>query len=270
MAIIEFNVAGGGLERPYFILSERDLRHENLFMAESPYVIERALDAGIRPVSFLAERRNMDWISEHVLPHYPEVPVVAGNKEELSSITGYSLTRGLLCVMERPKPSSFSEVAKGARRLCVLYDVCDATNVGAIFRSAAALGFDAVVLSRSACDPLSRRAIRTSMGTVFQLPWCKCDDVLADLKNVGFSSVCTALNHKSISLEDFPITRDGRYGVIFGEEGYGLPEKVISQSDFTVSIPMRPGVDSLNVGAAAAIILWHFRPLSPNIGLQRP
>lgn len=260
MAIIEFKTVGEELLRPYFSHTEKELRQRNLFMAESPNVIERAMDAGSQPVSFLAERKNLGWIGDHIAPRYPGIPVIFGSRDELASITGFSLTRGLMGLMERPQPTAFAETARTARRLCVLYDVCDATNVGAIFRSAAALGFDAVILSEKACDPLGRRSLRVSMGTVFQIPWCRCDDILTSLREEGFMSVCTALNDRSVSLEEFRTASDARYAIIFGEEGYGVPEDVISRSDITVSIPMRPGVDSLNVGAAAAIILWHFRP----------
>lgn len=257
--IFELKAAGEAILQPYFSLSDRELRARNLFMAESPNVIERALDVGIRPVSLLAERKNMDWIAAHILPRYPDIPVIVGSLEELSVIKGFPLIRGLLCLMQRPEEKSVLEILEHAGRICVLYDLCDATNVGAIFRTAAALGYDAVVLSRRACDPLARRSLRTSMGTVFQVTWCKADDILPELRNAGFISICTALKHDSISLENFKMAADTRYAVIFGEEGPGLPDDVIACSDYAVAIPMKSGVDSLNVGAAAAILLWHFR-----------
>lgn len=260
MPIIELaDLNVGGIE-PYFGLTERGLRRDGIFVAESPNVIERALDAGVSPLSFLCERKHIGGDARRLLERYPEVPVFTGQRELLREITGYELTRGVLCAMKRPKPIESEALIKEAKRLCVVYEVCDSTNIGTIFRTATALGFDAVILSKGSCDPLTRRTIRVSMGAVFQIKWAFSEDIVTELKRASFEMVSTALKSESISLSDFRVEKGGRYAVIFGGEGYGLPDEVIAKCDFTVTIPMHGGVDSLNVGAAAAITLWHFRP----------
>ena len=260
MPIIETETLDREELLPYASLTDSGMRQNGLFIAESPKVIDRAIEAGIHPLSLLCERRHIRGDAAPIIGRFPEMPVFTGDRELLASLTGYTLTRGVLCAMRRPEPTPAVRLASKARRVCVIYDVCDATNVGAIFRSAAALGFDAVILSAESCDALNRRAIRVSMGTVFQIPWSVSANVLEDLRAAGLTTVSTALNAESIPLDRFPLRHDGRYAVIFGSEGYGLPDSVIRGSDFCVNIPMQGGVDSLNVGAAAAITLWHFRP----------
>lgn len=252
-------LAHKGLE-PFASLTDKGLRQDEIFIAESPNVIERALEAGVEAVSLLCEERHISGDAAEIIARVPQIPVYTGSRALLASLTGYTLTRGVLCAMKRPQQQEAESLARNARRLCVIYDICDATNIGVIFRSAAALGFDAILLSAGSCDPLNRRAIRVSMGAVFQIPWAFTTSVLACLRQAGFKSVCTALTDNSVSLEEFGVEPEGKYAVIFGSEGYGLPREVISGSDITVRIPMHAGVDSLNVGAAAAITLWHFRP----------
>lgn len=260
MPVIRIDNLDSEALRPYVSLTERSLRDTGIFIAESPKVIQRALEAGIEPVSFVCEEKHIEGDAAAIISSNPEVPVYTGTRELLSSLTGYVLTRGVLCAMKRPVSASSLTISEDARRLCVIYDVCDTTNVGVIFRSAAALGYDGIILSKETCNPLNRRSIRVSMGSVFQIPWKYSSDVVGELKEKKFQIISTDLNPESISLEDFPADRDGRYALVFGSEGYGIPKDIISSSDATVSIPMHNKVDSLNVGAAAAIILWHFRP----------
>lgn len=244
---------------PFVSLADGRLRKEELLIAESPKVIKRALDAGLEPVSLLCESKHIVGDAKEIVDKYPNIPVYTGERELLSSLTGYTLTRGVLCAMRRPEQPSPEGMLKDARRVCVIYDICDTTNIGSIFRSAAALGYDAVVLSSESCDPFNRRSIRVSMGTVFQIPWCFVSDVVGVLKRNSFRTVSTALTDNSVFLQDFTVSNDEKYAIILGSEGHGLPESVIDSTDVVVKIPMFHGVDSLNVGAAAAIILWHFR-----------
>lgn len=249
--------------QPFLSFRDAELKRRNLFMAESPNVVERALQTGVAPAAVLCGKSRVEWCRHHLDVYDDEIPVYVGEEKELASITGFSLTRGLLCLMRRPADRQASDVLKNGRRLCVIYDVCDAVNVGLIFRTAAALAYDGVILSPGTCDPLNRRSLRTSMGAVFQIPWAYAEGITSLLKQYGFESVCTALSSDSVSLEKFSAEPGSRYAVIFGSEGYGLPQEVIASCNHTVKIPMQPGVDSLNVGAAAAIVLWHFSPLNP-------
>lgn len=258
MPIIEIDTLEHPGLTPYSSLTESAIRESGIFIAESPKVIERALDAGMTPLSLLCEKKHITGDAAGIIEQMPEMTVYTGSPELLATLTGYTLTRGVLCAMKRPRPLTVPDMLKNAKRVCVIYDVCDATNIGVIFRSAAALGYDGVLLSKGSCDPLNRRSIRVSMGTVFQIPWALTDDVAASLKSEGICTVCTTLGDRSVSLRDFIVDADGRYAVIFGSEGYGLPSEVIHSCDHEVKIPMHHGVDSLNVGAAAAIILWHF------------
>lgn len=259
--IIEIDSLGMLELAPYVSLAKGKSRAGELIVAESPKVIERALDAGLQPQSLLCEMRHIEGDAASILKRIPEIPVYTGDRALLASLTGYELTRGVLCAMRRPGASAPEELLTGARRVCVIYDVCDATNVGVIFRSAAALGYDGVIVSSRTCDPLGRRAVRVSMGAVFQIPWATLrGDLHATLAEFGFSGVSMALAADSLRLQDFKVEENGKYAVILGSEGYGLPEEIIDKSAYTVKIPMSYGVDSLNVGAAAAIALWHFRP----------
>lgn len=246
---------------PFTSLTESQLRHEGatgLIIVESPKVINTALDAGLQPQALLCERKHIQGDAADIIAKCPDVPLYTADRNILASLTGYTLTRGVLCAMKRPELPTPDSILKGARRICVIYDVCDTTNIGAIFRTAAALGIDGVLLSEESCDPFNRRAIRVSMGSVFQIPWCFAPDLLSCLKESGFKSVSMALSNSSIFLQDFVVDPHAKYAVILGSEGYGLPLQIIDKCDCVVKIPMHHGVDSLNVGAAAAITLWHF------------
>lgn len=260
MRIVEI----GNLEMPelspFVGLTRGRRKSENIIIAESPKVIERALDAGLQPISLLCERKHITGDAANIVERTAGIPVYTGDRKLLASLTGYELTRGVLCAFRRPMATDPEDLLGKADRVCVIYDVCDSTNVGAIFRSAAALGYHSVIISSQTCDPFNRRSIRVSMGAVFQIPWGETNAVTGLLRKYGFKSVSMALADESRFLQDFKVECNEKYGVILGSEGYGLPEEVISNSTYTVKIPMAYGVDSLNVGAAAAIALWHFRP----------
>lgn len=244
---------------PYAGIASGNKREESIIVVESPKVIERALDAGLRPLSLLCERKHLEGDAAFLLSRLGEMPVYTGSRDVLASLTGYTLTRGVLCAMMRPPSPPASELLNNASRLCVIYDVCDSTNIGVIFRTAAALGYDGVLLNPASCDPFNRRAVRVSMGAVFQIPWAFSADILPLLCKYSVRSVSMALSEESVFLQEFDVATDSRYAVILGSEGYGLPEHIIRASDHVVKIPMYHQVDSLNVGAAAAIALWHFR-----------
>lgn len=248
---------------PFCKLTEAQLRHQEntdqgIFIAESPKVIRVALQAGYEPMALLCEKKHIEGDAADIIEGYPDMPVYTGTRELLSDLTGYTLTRGVLCAMQRKPEPLLDEILKDARRVCVIDAVCDTTNIGAIFRSAAALGIDAVLLTRSSCDPLNRRAIRVSMGTVFLVPWTWLDDYEA-LQRMGFKTAAMALTDKSISLDDPILKQQERLAVIMGTEGEGLPQATIEQADYTVRIPMFHQVDSLNVAAAAAVAFWELR-----------
>ncbi len=230
-----------------------------LFIAESPKVIERALEAGCKPVSILVERNNVNEETRQVMEKCGDVPVYIGDNAVLAQLTGYKLTRGMLCAMERPKLLSAEEVAQNTRRIAVLEDVVNPTNLGAIFRSAAALGMDAVLLTPGCCDPLYRRSVRVSMGTVFQVPWAFMDKPLCYLRELGFATAAMALKEDTISIDDPRLQAEKRLAVILGTEGEGLTDAAIAACDYTVKIPMYHGVDSLNVAAASAVAFWELR-----------
>ena len=241
-------------------MTEAELRNrlnseQGIFIAESPKVIRVALDAGYEPLAMLCEQKHIDGDAADIISRCPEMPVYTGNRELLSRLTGYTLTRGVLCAMRRKPAPSVEDILKGARRVCVIDAVCDTTNIGAIFRSAAALGIDAVLLTRSACDPLNRRSIRVSMGTVFLVPWTWLDDY-RQLHALGFKTAAMALSDNSITLSDPTLKAQPRLAIIMGTEGDGLPQKTIEDADFVVRIPMYHQVDSLNVAAAAAVAFW--------------
>ncbi len=241
-------------------------RHEpekGIFIAESPRVIERALDAGCMPLSFLAEERYLEKEAKELLAEYKEIPVYTADMEVMVQITGYKLTRGMLCAMRRPAQRTAEEVCTDARRIAVLENVVNPTNVGAVFRSAAALNMDAVLLTPDCSDPLYRRSIRVSMGTVFQIPWAYLDgrDVwprkgMALFRKLGFRTVAMALTEDSVSIDDPQLLSEEKLAVILGTEGDGLAESTISDCDYRVRIPMAHGVDSLNVAAASAVAFW--------------
>ena len=244
-------------------LTEAQLRNtiapeKGLFIAESPKVIRVALDAGYEPVSLLCERRHITGDAADIIDRYPDIPVYTGDRDLLAQLTGYTLTRGVLCAMRRPKDKALADVLEGARRVVVIDGVVDTTNIGAIFRSAAALGIDAVLLTRQSCDPLNRRAVRVSMGSVFLVPWTWLDSY-SSLADLGFKTVAMALTDKSIPLDDPILTTEPRLAIIMGTEGDGLPKTTIASADYVVRIPMAHGVDSLNVAAAAAVAFWQLR-----------
>ena len=245
-------------------LTEAQLRRgiesdKGIFIAESPKVIRVALDAGYTPLALLCEERHIVGDAADIIARYPEVPVYTGSRDLLATLTGYTLTRGVLCAMQRPTEPSVSEVLRDAHRVVVIDGVTDTTNIGAIFRSAAALGIDAVLLTRTACDPLNRRSVRVSMGSVFLVPWTWIDDIEEQLHAEGFTTAAMALTEDSIPLDNPVLKSIDRLAIIMGTEGDGLAQEVITSADHVVRIPMAHGVDSLNVAAAAAVAFWELR-----------
>ncbi|MBP3633202.1 MAG: RNA methyltransferase [Oscillospiraceae bacterium] len=245
-------------------LTEAQLRNKKepekgIFIAESPKVIRTALESGCEPVSFLMERRHMEGDARELLAMCPHVPVYTAQREVLEKLTGYVLTRGVLCAMRRPAARDMTQVLASARRVAVLEGVVDSTNIGAIFRSAAALGMDAVLLTSTCCDPLNRRAVRVSMGTVFQVPWAVETDWMPKLREHGFKTAAMALDDRAISIEDESLGKEPKLAVFMGTEGDGLNKATIEACDYTVMIPMYHGVDSLNVAAASAVAFWQLR-----------
>ena len=231
-----------------------------MFIAESPKVISRALDAGYIPVSILVERSCIEGETLEVIERCGDIKVYTADADVLCQLTGYHLTRGLLCAMRRPCLPDLSQVLQNARRVAVLENVMNPTNVGAIFRSAAALGLDAVLLTAGCSDPLYRRAARVSMGTVFQVNWTFVADTWQeDLHALGFTTAAMALTDQSISIEDPALKKQEKLAIVLGSEGDGLSETTIAQCDYTVKIPMSRGVDSLNVAAASAVAFWQLR-----------
>ena len=236
---------------------------KGMFIAESPKVIHRALDAGCVPVSLLMERKDIDGSAAHIIARCPEIPVFTADEDLLCNLTGYHLTRGVLCAMRRPKLPTMEEICRSARRIVVLENVQNPTNVGAIFRSAAALGMDAVLLTPGCSNPLYRRSARVSMGTVFQIPWTFTDQWphpgMDKLKELGFMTVSMALRDDSYSIDDPRLRQEEKLAILMGSEGDGLTEDTLANCDFTVKIPMYHGVDSLNVAAASAVAFWELR-----------
>ena len=238
-----------------------------MFIAESPKVIDRALNAGCRPVSLLMERKDIDGSAADIIARCPDVPVFTADRDVLAQLTGYHLTRGVLCAMLRPKLPSVEEVLQNARRVAVLENVMNPTNVGAIFRSAAALGMDAVLLTPGCSDPLYRRSARVSMGTVFQIPWTYIGSEVSDwpepgmgiLRQLCFKTTAMALRDDSYSVDDPELAQVEKLAIILGSEGDGLTDTTIADCDYTVKIPMYHGVDSLNVAAASAVAFWELR-----------
>lgn len=248
---------------PFSKLTEAQLRNKlepekAMFIAESPKVIGTALDSGYVPVALLMERRNIEGQAKDIIARCGDIPVYTGDREILASLTGYELTRGVLCAMKRPQLPEAEDILKNARRVCVLEGVVDSTNIGAIFRSAAALNMEAVLLTGNCCDPFNRRAVRVSMGTVFQVPWCYIDKV-SDLHMYGFKTAAMALRNDTVSIDDEKLMAEDKLAIVMGAEGDGLPGSTISDCDYTVKIPMSHGVDSLNVAAASAVAFWQLR-----------
>ena len=253
-------------------LTEAQLRNKmepekGVFVAESPKVIARALDAGCKPHALLMERKHITGQGAEIIARCGEIPVYTAEREVLAALTGYELTRGILCVMDRPKLPSVEDLCANARRVAVLEGVVDTTNIGAIFRSAAALHMDAVLLTPTCCDPLCRRAARVSMGTVFQVPWTRIGDHhsqwpqpgLQRLNDLDFRTAAMALTDNSVSIDDPALRAEDKLAIILGTEGDGLSAHTIAACDYTVKIPMSHDVDSLNVAAASAVAFWELR-----------
>lgn len=245
-------------------LTEAQLRNrldasKGMFIAESPKVIRVALDAGCEPLALMCERKHLTGDAADIVARHPEMPVYTGSRELLASLTGYTLTRGVLCAMRRPVLPTVDEVCRDARRVAVIQGVTDTTNIGAIFRSAAALGIDAVLLTPDSCDPLNRRAVRVSMGSVFLVPWTWMDKPADDLHRLGFRTAAMALTTRSVSVDDPRLAAEPRLAIVLGTEGDGLPAEAIAGADYVVRIPMMHGVDSLNVAAASAVAFWQLR-----------
>ena len=254
---------------PYARLTQNQLRNrlepeKGIFIAESPKVIDRALDAGYKPVSLLMESKQITGPAAGILSRCGDAPVYTADREMLAELTGFELTRGVLCAFHRPAPRPVEELCKNARRVAVLEGIVDSTNVGAIFRSAAALNMDAVLINPSCCDPLCRRAVRVSMGTVFQVPWGQLGETPADwpekgmdiLHSLGFKTAAMALSDRSVSIDDEQLAKEPKLAIVLGTEGDGLAAGTIASCDYTVKIPMSHGVDSLNVAAASAVAFW--------------
>ncbi len=247
----------------YARLNENQLRTyyepaPGIFIAESPNVIERALNGGYEPLSLLIEKNQLAGAAEKVINRIGQAPVFTAETAIISKLTGFAMTRGLLCAMKRRQLPSASEICSDVRRIAVLENVMNPTNVGAIFRSAAALGMDAVLLTSGCSDPLYRRASRVSMGTVFQIPWTIVDeaDTVQSLKNLGFRTAAMALSDNAVDIDNPQLMAEEKLAVFLGTEGEGLCKQTISECDYTVCIPMAHGVDSLNVAAASAVAFW--------------
>ncbi len=252
----------------YARLTQSQLRsrlepEKGIFIAESPKVIRLALDAGCVPVSMLMERKHLQGQGAELIARCPDIPVYTGDREVLENLTGYTLTRGILCAMHRPMQQPVEKVIAGAKRLAVLEGIVDATNIGAIFRSAAAMGMDGVLVGPTCCDPLIRRAVRVSMGTVFQVPWAQLPEwpgsQMDVLKAHGFRTAAMALTDDSVSIDDPELMQEEKLAIVLGAEGDGLADSTIARCDYTVKIPMYHDVDSLNVAAASAVAFWQLR-----------
>ena len=265
MSVIEVDNIQDPALAVFATLTEAQLRNrlepeKGIFIVESPKVIRVALDAGMEPLAMLCERRHIEGDAADIVARCPQdMPVYTGSRELLQELTGYKLTRGVLCAMRRPAPRSVAEVCAGARRVVVVDGVVDTTNIGAIFRSAAALGIDAVLLTPASCDPLNRRAVRVSMGSVFLVPWVWLDAPVNSLNALGFKTASMALTDNSVSIDDAALMAEPRLAIVMGTEGDGLARDVIESTDYVVRIPMAHGVDSLNVAAASAVAFWQLR-----------
>lgn len=264
MPIIEItSLTHPGVE-VFATLTEAQLRNriepdKGIFIAESPKVIRVALDAGYQPLALLCERKHIEGDAADIIARCGDIPVYTGNRDMLASLTGYTLTRGVLCAMRRPAPRSVEDICNNCSRIVVVDGVVDTTNIGAIFRSAAALGIDAVLLTPTSCDPLNRRAVRVSMGSVFLVPWTWIETPISHLNQLGYKTAAMALSDNSVSIDNEALNNEPRLAIIMGTEGDGLADNVIAEADYTVRIPMSHHVDSLNVAAAAAVAFWQLR-----------
>ena len=272
-SIIEINKSNTDILQVFVLMSEPQLLHyfepaEGLFIAESPKVIERALNGGYEPYALLMEHKDIEGQMKELLCRCGDAPVYTAEFDEITAITGFKLIRGALCAFRRRALPTAEELCKNARRIAVLENVVNPTNIGAIFRSAAALGFDAVALTPSCSDPLFRRSVRVSMGTVFQLPWTYMrsgsPDYVSHLRELGFVTAAMALRKDTVSIRDPRLTSAEKLAVILGTEGDGLKDSTIDACDHTIKIPMAHGVDSLNVAAASAVAFWQLTKYCDN------
>ena len=267
MSIIEISsLTHPGVEI-FSALTEAQLRsvvapEKGIFIAESPKVIRVALNAGYEPIAILCERKHIVGDAADIIKQCGDIPIYTGEREILAALTGYTLTRGVLCAMRRPQKKSIEEICRDAKRIVVIDGVVDTTNIGAIFRSAAALGIDAVLLTPTSCDPLNRRSVRVSMGSVFLVPWTWLETPIQSLGVYGFRTAAMALTDDSISIDSPLLTTEEKLAIIMGTEGEGLPTETIAAADHVVRIPMSHSVDSLNVAAAAAVAFWELRDRS--------
>ena len=268
MNVIEITDVSDPRVAPFVSLTEAQLRHgpeavggKAVFIAESPKVIHVALNAGLEPLALLAEERHLDGDAASVLARCPaDMPVYTGSRRVLEAITGYRLTRGVLCAMRRPVLPTVSDICNAqSARVAVIDGVCDTTNIGSIFRAAAALGIDGVLLTPTSCDPLNRRSVRVSMGNVFLVPWTWFDAPVESLVQYGFRTVALALTDRSVSIDDPALKAEPKLALVLGTEGDGLAPEVIAATDYTARIPMHNNVDSLNVAGAAAVAFWELR-----------
>lgn len=252
----------------YSSLTEAQLRNrlepdKGIFICESPKVIRVALDAGCRPLSLLAEEKHLVGQAADIVERCGDIPIYTGSRELLASLTGYELTRGVLCAMQRPNPREVEEICRDARRVVLIDSVVNSTNTGAIFRAAAALGIDAVLLTTTCCDPLNRRSVRVSMGTVFQIPWTYLPSwphpAMELFHDMGFKTAAMALTPDAVPIDDPQLMAEERLVIVMGTEGDGLAHRTIESCDYKVIIPMSRGVDSLNVAAAASVAFWQLR-----------
>lgn len=275
--IIEINDLSAPELAPYTQLTHAQLRSQRapekgMFIAESGKVIACALKAGCQPISCLTESRHLPALTQLLPPQWEHIPIYTAPRDVLAHLTGYELTRGILCAMRRPQLPTPEEICRSARRLVVLENITDSTNIGAIFRSAAALGMDGILVAPSCCDPLYRRSVRVSMGTVFQIPWTWLTGEafqwpqpgIDTLRALGFPTAAMALTDNSISIEDPVLAQADKLAIVLGSEGNGLCEETIARCDYTARIPMYHGVDSLNVAAAGAVIFWQLRAREKN------
>lgn len=264
MAIIKVtSLSHPGLE-VFSTLTEAQLRNrlepeKGIFIVESPKVIRVALTAGFEPIALLCEGKHITGDAADIIAQCGDIPIYTGERELLASLTGYTLTRGVLCAMRRPTPRSVESVCNGGHRLVIIDGVVDATNIGAIFRSAAALGIDGVLLTPDSCDPLNRRAVRVSMGSVFLVPWTWLDAPINALHQYGFRTVAMALTDNSVPIDAPCLQQEAKLAIIMGTEGDGLPHETIAEADYVARIPMSNQVDSLNVAAASAVAFWQLR-----------
>lgn len=264
MPIIEITSLNHPGVEVFATLTEAQLRNrlepsKGIFIAESPKVIQVALNAGYEPLALLCEQKHINGDAASIVERCGDIPIYTGERELLTSLTGYTLTRGVLCAMRRPKAKPVESICKDAKRIVVIDGVVDTTNIGAIFRSAAALGMDAVLLTPSSCDPLNRRSVRVSMGSVFLVPWTWLESPIPSLHSLGFRTAAMALTDNSISISHPVLKEEQRLALILGTEGDGLSSQTIAEADYVVRIPMSHEVDSLNVAAASAVAFWELR-----------